>query len=112
MENQESVQLLEEMQQNSILKCVKCSSPFIIKKGSYEHKDGTQKQRYFCNECKKWFVFFPTQPKPEMKVKDELLDYALRLRRLGFSYNKIKNYIEQRKSIKVSTRAVWNALRQ
>lgn len=109
---QEAIQLIEEMQQNPILKCVKCNSPFIKKRGTYKHKDGTTKQKYSCNECNSYFVFFPTQPKPEMAVQGELLDYAVRLRRLGFSYNKIKDYIKERKNKIVSVRAVWNALKK
>lgn len=106
------MQLLEEMQQNPILKCVRCNSPFIIKKGSYEHKDGTQKQRYYCNECKHWFVFFPNRPKPEMVVQGKLLNYAIRLRRLGFSYHKIRKYIKERKNKTVSVRAIWYAIKK
>ncbi|MEK6884793.1 MAG: hypothetical protein AABY22_34495 [Nanoarchaeota archaeon] len=107
---QETAQLLEEMNINSFLKCVRCNSPLIKKRGNYKHKDGTTKQKYSCNECGKYFVFFPNRPKPEMVVQGELLDYAVRLRRLGFSYHKIKEYIKDRKNKIVSVRAVWNAI--
>ena len=109
---QEAIQLAEEMNQNPVLKCVKCSSPFIRKRGTYKHKDGITKQRYYCNECDSHFVFFPNHPKPEMVVQGELLDYAIRLRRLGFSYHKIRDYIKERKNKIVSVRAVWNALKK
>ena len=79
-------------------KCTHCKKKNSVKAGLRKNKSGFV-QRYFCNECNKFFInrngFENMQTKPEIVVT------ALDLRAQGLTYGKIQKHIFEKYHIKI-----------
>jgi transposase-like protein len=79
-------------------KCPNCKKTNSVKAGLRKNKSGFV-QKYFCNECNKYFI--KRNGFDNMKTKPEIVIDALDLRAKGLSYGKIADYIFQKYGKKV-----------
>ena len=83
--------------------CEYCGSKNIVKKG-FRHNASGKKQKFFCHNCKKWFVhddgFKRMRTKPEHIVR-ALHEYAD-----GASLKKVKVHLSQHDNVKVTRWAI------
>ena len=86
-----------------MFRCPHCKKTNSVKAGLRKNKSGFV-QKYFCNECKAYFInrngFENCQTKPEIIVD------ALDLRAKGMSFGKIVMHINQKYSVNISRSAV------
>lgn len=78
--------------------CPKCKKTNSVKTGIRKNKSGFV-QKYFCNECKKYFT--KRNGFEKMKTKSEIIIDALDLRAKGLSFGKIADHIHQKYGVKI-----------
>lgn len=76
-----------------MFKCPNCKKTNSVKAGLRKNKSGFV-QKYFCNECQKYFI--KRNGFEHMKTKPEIIIDALDLRAKGVSYGKIVDHIYQK----------------
>ena len=82
-----------------MFKCPKCKKTNSVKTGIRKNKCGFT-QKYFCNECKKYFT--KRDGFEGMKTKSEIIVDALDLRAKGLSFGKISDFIFQKYNKRIS----------
>jgi len=81
------------------LKCPKCGSSDVSKKGFRKNKSGT-KQKYQCYDCKYWFV--EDDGFKKVRFKPEVIVRAVHQHEDGFSLSKVQNHLWQHDGVKVT----------
>lgn len=84
-------------------KCPNCKKNNSVRAGLRKNKSGFV-QRYFCNECKTYYV--DRKGFERMRTKPEIIVDALDLRAKGLSFGKIQNHIFQKYNLKVSRKTI------
>lgn len=89
------------------LKCPKCSSSHIAKKGFRKNKSN-KKQKYQCADCKSWFV--EDDGFKKMRFKPEIITRAIHMHNDGMSFFKVKTHLWQYDKTKVTRGTIsrWN----
>lgn len=85
------------------MKCLKCKSKEVIKRGKRYNQSGT-KQLYFCNKCE--FTFIKRDGFEKMRYKKEDIVKAIHLHNEGLSLFQVKDYLWQHEGVKVTRQAV------
>jgi len=85
------------------VKCLFCKSEKIVKRG-FRYNEQNKKQKYFCQDCGKWFV--EDDGFKRMRHKPEDIVRAVSLHSDGMSLFKTKNHVWQHDGVKVTKRTV------
>ena len=85
------------------LKCPKCNSADISKKGFRKNSSG-KKQKYRCYECKKWFV--KNEGFNRMRFNPSVIVRAVHMHEDGMSLSKVQNHLWQHDKVKVTRGAM------
>lgn len=85
------------------MKCLRCKSDNISKRGKRYNKSG-EKQLYLCNECHRKFI----EPNgfERMRYKKENIVRAIHLHNEGLSLFQVKDHLWQHDGIKVSRETI------
>ena len=83
--------------------CPHCKKSNAVKSGLRKNKSGFV-QRYFCKDCNKFFI--KRNGFENMRTKPEIVVDALDLRAKGMSYGKIKDFIFQKYTVKITRSTV------
>ena len=89
-----------------VIICDTCKSENVVKKG-FRHNKNSKKQKYFCHDCKHWFV--PDDGFKRMRHSPEIIARAVHQHVDGFSLFKTKYHLYQHDNVKVSrwTISLW-----
>lgn len=85
------------------LKCSKCESTQIMKRG-FRHNKQTKKQKYRCLNCGKWFV--KDDGFKRMRHKSKIITRAIHMNNDGLSLFQVQNHLWQYDGVKVSREAI------
>ena len=86
-----------------MLKCLNCKSENVLKRGfRYNHLG--KKQKYFCQDCKKWFV--ENDGFNRMRNDSKIIVLAIHMHNEGLSLFQVKNILWQHHGIKVTRRTI------
>lgn len=81
------------------IKCPKCQSQNIVKKGFRKNCFG-KKQKYYCTYCSSWFV--EDNGFKKMRFKPEIITRAIHMHNDGMSLFKVKTHLWQYDKIRVT----------
>jgi len=86
--------------------CEKCQSNKVSKQG-FRYNNTGKKQKYYCNDCKQWFVLDDGFKK--MRHKPEDIVRAVHQHIDGMSLSKTQNHLWQHDNVKVTrwTISLW-----
>ncbi len=85
------------------MKCPKCKSKNIIKRGKRYNKSAT-KQLYQCNDCE--FTFMKRDGFEKMRYKKEDIIRAIHLHNEGLSLFQVQDHLWQHDGIKISRQGI------
>ena len=85
------------------LKCPKCKSKNIVKRG-FRYNRVRKKQKYRCLECERWFIEADGFARMRHKPKD--IARAIHMRNEGLSLFQVKNLMWQHDGVKVTKRTI------
>jgi len=85
------------------LKCPKCDSTDISKKGFRKNISG-KKQKYRCYDCKEWFV--KNEGFNRMRFNPSVIVRAVHMHEDGMSLSKVQNHLWQHDKVKVTRGAM------
>ena len=85
------------------MKCLKCKSENISKRGKRKNKSGI-KQRYLCNECKSTFV--DPDGFERMRYDPKIITRAVHMHLDGFSLFKTQYHLWQHDGVKVTRETI------
>ncbi len=85
------------------MKCSKCKSAKIIKKG-FKHNKSVKKQRYQCKKCNRCFI--KNDGFKRMRHKPEDIVRAVHQHIDGMSLSKTQNHLFQHDNVKVSRQTI------
>jgi len=85
------------------MKCPKCKSENISKRGKRYNKSG-EKQLYLCNKCKRKFV--EQNGFERMRNKKEIISRAVHLHNEGLSLFQVKDHLWQHDGVKVTRETI------
>jgi len=83
--------------------CELCGSKNAVKKG-FRHNASGKKQKFFCHDCKKWFVH--DDGFKRMRINPKHIVRALHEYGDGASLKKVKEHLAQHDSVKVTRWAI------
>lgn len=86
-----------------MLKCQNCKLDKIIKRG-FRYNKLIKKQKYFCLNCKKWFV--ENDGFKRMRFDPRIIVRAIHMHLDGFSLFKTQYHLWQHDGIKVTRRTI------
>ncbi len=86
-----------------MIPCDFCQSNNVVKKG-FRHNKNSKKQKYFCHDCKHWFV--PDDGFKKMRHSPEIVTRAVHQHIDGFSLFKTKNHLWQHDHVKVTRKTI------
>lgn len=89
--------------EQAVPSCFYCSSMNVIKRGKRKNK-GVQRQRFYCKDCKKYFV--ADKEFQRIKVNPKIATLCLDLYFKGLSLRKVKDTLEQFYGNKISHETV------
>ena len=89
-----------------MLKCLNCKSENLLKRG-FRYNNLGKKQKYFCQDCKKWFV--EDEGFNRMRYDSKIIVLAIHMHNEGLSLFQVKNILWQHHSVSVarSTIRYW-----
>ncbi len=96
--------MLEEMHQPSWMYCPSCGSPFV-RQIAYKRND---KKRYWCQDCSLGFTFGVAHNR---RLEDRHKLACMFLRRYGYQYDEIRDFLWKNYKIRNNNTAVFNELR-
>lgn len=87
------------------VKCPKCKSEKIVKRGWRKNKSG-KKQKYRCLNCNVWFV----EPDgfERIRHKPEIITRAIHMHNDGMSFYDVVNHLWQYDAVKVTPMTIYN----
>ena len=85
------------------MKCPKCNSLEIVKRGKRYNKSGV-KQLYLCNKCK--IKFIKTDGFERMRHNKKIIARAIHLHNEGLSLFQVKDHLWQHDGIKVTRKTI------
>ena len=86
-----------------MLKCELCWSDKVVKKGMRHNASGS-KQKFFCHDCKKWYVH--DDGFKRMRIKPEHIVRALHEYGDGASLKKVREHLKQHDNVQVTLWAI------
>ena len=91
--------------------CLKCHSSCIVKNGYRKLKNGTQRQKHRCNQCKYRFILGENSFS-KVSSDPKIISESLNLVMSGMSYRNIARHIETVHQIKISHVSVNNWIKK
>jgi len=85
------------------MKCPKCSSKEIVKRGKRYNKSGA-KQLYLCNRCKLTFV--RQDGFERMRHDKKIISRAIHMHNDGMSLFQVKNHLWQYDKVKITRKTI------
>lgn len=85
------------------MKCLKCKSKKVIKRGKRYNKSGP-KQLYQCNNCE--FTFTKKDGFEKMRYKKEIIVSAIHLHNEGLSLFQVQDHLWQHDGVKISRQGI------
>ena len=85
------------------MKCPKCKSKDVVKRGKRYNKSGT-KQRFLCNKCNS--IFIKKDGFERMRYKKKDIVRAIHLHNDGLSLFQIQNHLWQHDGVKASRETI------
>ena len=86
-----------------MLKCINCKSQNVFKRG-FRYNKVSKKQKYFCQDCKQWFV--EDDGFKRMRHDPKIIVRAIHMHQDGLSLFQVKNHLHQYDNIAISGEAI------